>query len=88
MALTPNSEEDVIKINKKMRMKKKFLRDKKEYDPEWMRRIAHFILTIEKIKSDEYMKVLRELFLEYRIEGMESDEAWRKARLVIDCFGI
>jgi len=72
-----------------MRMKKKFLRRKKEDDPERMRSIARYSLIIEKEgKSDEYMKVLRELFLEYRIEGMESNEAWRKARLVIDCFGI
>ena len=70
-------------------MKKKFLRRKKEDDPEWMQSIARYFLISEKEgKSDEYMKVLRELFLEYRIEGMESNEAWRKARLVLDCFGI
>jgi len=70
-------------------MKKKFLRRKKEGDPEWMQSIARYFLISEKEgKSDEYMKVLRELFLEYRIEGMESNEAWRKARLVLDCFGI
>ena len=72
-----------------MRMKKKFLRGKQEYDPEWMRKIAHFILTIEKEdKSDKYMKELRELFLECRIEGMESNEACQKAKKVLDCFGI
>ena len=70
-------------------MKKKFLRRKKEDDPEWMRSIArYFLISKKEGKSDEYMKVLRELFLEYRIEGMESNEAWRKARLVIDCFEI
>ncbi len=89
MTLTLNSEKDVIKINKKMRMKKKFLRRKKEDDPEWMRRIACYFLTIEKEnKSDEYMKELRELFLEYRRDGLEPNEAWRKAKKVLGCFGI
>jgi len=70
-------------------MKKKFLRGKKEYDPEWIRSIAHFLLTIEKEgKPDEHMKELRELFLEYRRDGLKQKEAWEKARLVIDCFGI
>ena len=89
MALTPYSQEDVKKINKKMRMKKKFLQGEKEDVPEWMRRIAHFLLTIEKEdKSDKYMKELQKLFLEYRIEGMESNEAYKKAKKVLDCFGI
>lgn len=70
-------------------MEKKFLRRKKEDDPEWMRRIAHHFLTIEKEdKSDEYMKELRRLFLEYRIECMESNEACKKAKKVLGCFGI
>ena len=89
MALNTSSEEELIKINKKMRMKKIFLLGKKKYGPEWMQRIAHFLLTIEKEdKSDKYMKELQKLFLEYRIEGMESDEAFKKAKKVLDCFGI
>ena len=72
-----------------MRMKKKFLRRKKEDDPEWIRRIARFLLTIEKEgKSDEYMEELRELFLEYRLESMEPNKALKKAKKVLDCFGI
>ena len=68
-------------------MKKKFLRRKKEDDPKWIRNIARFLLTIEKeSKSDEYMKELRELFLEYRLEGMEPNKAWKKAKKVLDCF--
>ena len=70
-------------------MKKKELMDKKEDDPEWILNIARFLLIIEKEgKSDEYKKKLLDLFLEYRLEGMESNKAWKKARLVIDCFGI
>jgi hypothetical protein len=34
------------------------------------------------------MKELRRLFLEYRIEGMESNEACKKAKKVLGCFGI
>ena len=39
-------------------------------------------------KSDEHMKELRELFLEYRLEGMEPNKAWKKAKNVLDCFEI
>ena len=70
-------------------MKKKFLRHKKGYDPEWIRIIARFLLTIEKEdKSEAYKKKLLDLFFEYRQEGMESKKTWKKARLVIDCFKI
>ena len=70
-------------------MKKKDLLSKKEYDPEWIRSIARFLLTIEKEgKSDEYMEELRELFLEYRLESMEPNKALKKAKKVLDCFGI
>ena len=70
-------------------MEKKFLRGKKEDDPKWIRSIARFFLTIEKEeKSDECKKKLLDLFSEYRMEGMESNKAWKKAKLLLDCFGI
>ena len=47
-----------------MKMEKKFLQGKKEYDPELKRSIARFLLIIEKEgKSDEYKKRLLDLFL-------------------------
>ena len=59
------------------------------YDPEWIRSIARFLLTIEKEgKSDEYKKKLLDLFLEYRRDGLEPNKALKKAKKVLDCFGI
>jgi len=70
-------------------MKKKELMDKKEDDPEWILNIARFLLIIEKEgKSDEYKKKLLDLFLEYRLEGIEPNKAWKKAKKVLDCFGM
>jgi len=70
-------------------MKKKELMDKKEDDPEWILSIARFLLIIEKEgKSDEYKKKLLDLFLEYRLEGIEPNKAWKKAKKVLDCFGM
>ena len=70
-------------------MKKKEILGKKENDPEYIQNIAHFILNIEKEgKSDEYKKKLLDLFLEYRLEGMEPNKALKKAKKVLDCFGM
>jgi len=72
-----------------MRMKKKELLGKKRDDPEWIQNIANFVLTIEKEgKSEEYKKKLLDLFLEYKLEGMEPNKALKKAKKVLDCFGI
>jgi len=58
-------------------------------DPEWIRSIARFLLTIEKEgNSDEYKKKLLDLFLEYRRDGLEPNKALKKAKKVLDCFGI
>jgi len=70
-------------------MKKKELLGKKENDPEWIQDVACYFFTYRKNeKSDEYMQDLRELFLEYRRSGLEPNKAWRKAKKVLDCFGI
>ena len=70
-------------------MKKKELLGKKENDPEYIQNIARFISNSEEEgKSDEYMKELQKLFLDYWIEGMEPNKALKKAKKVIDCFGI
>ena len=70
-------------------MKKKELLGKKENDPEWIQNISCYFFTYRKNeKSDEYMKELRELFLEYRRSGLEPNKAWKKAKNVLDCFEI
>ena len=70
-------------------MRKKELLGKKENDPEWIQNISCYFFTYRKNeKSDEYMKELRELFLEYRRSGLEPNKAWKKAKIVLDCFEI
>ncbi|MEA3457598.1 MAG: hypothetical protein U9R21_02860 [Candidatus Thermoplasmatota archaeon] len=70
-------------------MRKKFLLGKKEDDPEWIQDISHYFSTYRKnAKSDEYKKKLHDLFLEYKEEGMGPNEAWVKAKNVLDCFEI
>jgi len=70
-------------------MEKKFLLGKKGDDPEWIQDISSYFFTYRKNgKSDEYKKDLHDLFLEYKEEGMGPNEAWEKAKKVLDCFGI
>ena len=70
-----------------MRIKKKNLLGKKGHDPEWIQDISCCFFTYRKNeKSDEYMKELRELFFEYRMDGLKPKEAWEKAKRILDCF--
>ena len=70
-------------------MKKKELLGKKENDPEWIQNISCYFFTYRKNeKSDEYMKEFRELFFEYRRDGLKPKEAWEKAKRILDCFEI
>jgi len=70
-------------------MKKKDLLGKKENDPEWIQDVACYFFTYRKNeKSDEYMKEFRELFFEYRRDGLKPKEAWEKAKRILDCFEI
>jgi len=72
-----------------VKMKKKVLMGKKGGDPEWIQDISCYFFTYRKNgKTDEHMKELRELFLEYRRDGLKQKEAWEKAKKVLDCFGI
>ncbi len=70
-------------------MKKKVLMGVKENDPEWIRDIScYFFIYRINGKTDEYKKKLRELFLEYRNEGMKPKGSMKKAKLLLDYFGI
>ena len=72
-----------------MKTEKKFLLGKKGDDPEWIQDISCYFFTYRKNeKSDEHMKELRELFFEYRRDGLETNEAWKKAKKVLDCFEV
>ena len=66
-------------------MGKKVIIGNREDDPEWIKDIA-FHIGVRK--SDEYNRQLRELFLEYRIEGLRPKEAWEKARRILAAFRI
>jgi hypothetical protein len=70
-------------------MKKKVLMGVKENDPEWIQDISCYFFTYRiNEKTDEYKKKLRELFLEYRNEGMKAKGSMKKAKLLLDYFGI
>lgn len=59
------------------------LQGRKENDPEWIKSTATHI---KSGKTDKYKKQLRELFLEYRREGLKPMEAFEKAKEVLACF--
>ena len=66
-------------------MRAKVLLGKRGDDPEWVQDIASFIRSEWK---DEYEEIVRELFYEYKRDGLSPTEAWKKAKRVIDCFEI
>ena len=67
----------------------KFLLDKKGDDPERIQDMSCYFFTYRKNgKTDECKKELHAQFLEYKREGMGPNEAWEKAKRVMDCFGI
>jgi hypothetical protein len=68
-------------------MSDKSMKGKKGYDPEWVDAIAsHVVYSRDSGKSYEYQKNLRELFFEYRTEGLRSREALEKAKRVLASF--
>lgn len=70
-------------------MEKKVLQGKKGDDPEWVRDIACYFFTHrKKEKTDGYNAEVRELFFEYRRDGLKSKDAWEKAKRVVSCFEI
>jgi len=70
-------------------MEKKVLQGKKGDDPEWVRDIAcYFFADRKKEKTDGYNAEVRELFFEYRRDGLNSKDAWEKAKRVVSCFDV
>ncbi len=70
-------------------MEKKVLQGKKGDDPEWVQDIACYFFTHrKKEKTDGYEDEIRELFLEYKRDGLKSRDAWKKAKRVVSCFEI
>ena len=70
-------------------MEKKVLKGKKGDDPEWVRNIAcYFFTDRKKGKTDGYDAEVRELFFEYKRDGLKSKDAWEKAKRVVSCFEI
>jgi len=69
-------------------MSNKAIKGKRECDPEWVDTIAsHVVSCREERKSQEYQKNLRELFFEYRSEGLNPRDALEKAKKVLSSFG-
>ncbi len=69
-------------------MEKKVLQGKKGDDPEWVQDIACYFFTHrKKEKTNGYEAEIRELFLEYKRDGLKSKDAWEKAKMVLDSFG-
>ena len=68
-------------------MSDKVIKGKRNYDPEWVDAIAsHVVYCREPGKSYEYQKNLRDLFFEYRAEGLRPREALEKAKKVLSYF--
>ena len=62
-----------------MKKEKQNLRGKEGDDPEWIKDIPYCFFTY-KNNSDEYKRELRELYLNYIIEGKKSKQAFEKAK--------
>ena len=70
-------------------MKKRVLQGKIGDDPEWVHDIAcYFFTQRKKEKTDGYQAQIRELFLEYKKDGLKSKDAWEKAKRVVSCFEV
>ena len=70
-------------------MKKRVLQGKIGDDPEWVQDIAcYFFTQRKKEKTDGYQAQIRELFLEYKKDGLKSKDAWEKAKRVVSCFEV
>ena len=59
------------------------LKGTKENDPEWIKEAANHA---KSLGSEDYKKQLRELFLEYVRDGLDSKTAWKKACKVLSSF--
>ena len=70
-------------------MEKKVLQGKKGDDPEWVQDIACYFFTHrKKEETNGYEAEIRELFFEYKRDGLKSKDAWEKAKRVFSCFEI
>ena len=72
-----------------LNMEKKVLHGKKGDDPEWVQDVACYSFTHrKKEKTDGHEAEIRELFLEYKMDGLKSKDAWEKAKRIVSCFEI
>ena len=68
-----------------MNKDKQYLKGKKGEDPDWIRDISSYFFAY-KNNSKEYKKELRELYIVYLNEGLNSKEAIDKAKKILDSF--
>jgi len=64
-------------------MGEKNIRGRKGEDPEWIKDIS-FIVDLEGEKIDVHQ--LRDLFFEYKRDGMSTREALQKAKKILNAF--
>ena len=79
---------EVVQISEYTALGKKAIKGKKEDDPDWIIDIASYLFLKRLNKTDKRYKLLKELFLEYRNEGLSSRNAFKKAKRVLDSFEI
>jgi hypothetical protein len=74
-------------MQKDIDMKKMIIVGNKERDPGWIKDIASYLESEEERGGDDrYKKQLRELFLEYKRDGLKHRDAWEKAKRVLASF--
>jgi hypothetical protein len=61
------------------------IKGKMKDDPEWIKGISSYYFKCKR-NSDEYNKILRELYLNYIREGKRSDDAFKLAKKILDSF--
>ncbi len=72
-----------------MKTREKVLLGKKGDDPEWVKEIVSFASAYKKLKiTDEYKKLLRDLYFEYQRDGLKPKDAMEKAKNVLASFKI
>lgn len=79
---------EVMQISEYTTLEKKAIKGKKGNDPDWIIDISSYLFLKRLNKTDKRYKLFKELFLEYRNEGLSSKNAFEKAKRVLDSFEI
>jgi hypothetical protein len=69
-----------------MRWHKKTNQGLPDDDPEWIKEISDYAKNVKIKLTDEDKRLIRELFFEYRRDGLMAKDALEKAKNVALCF--